>query len=432
MSELYFMIELFNLLIVLLMSSEKGSILNFFSKSKKTANEVALEIDSHRRVLPQSSLKKTQPKSIVSLHTKTDQQSTSDCLQQPNPLESIAPVEMKSPPITQTSISMLPSYRARPSSAEGQRKRPKSGWASKVTQTTEIESTKRTRERFDLTDEQKAAVQVVLSGRSVFLTGGAGTGKSYTLTAIIWKLREVYGSKKVFVTASTGLAASAISGTTVHFFSGLGIGGGTPSQMLAKVQRNHDAVSRWQKAQVLIIDEISMIDADLFDALDHIACGLRENDHPMGGLQLVLCGDFLQLPPVNAERFAFESNAWKRLAPINLLLKLSMRQLSDSVFASILDQVRRGCLSDEVKNALESRLFAQLTSSSPGVEATSLFPRRSEADERNKQRLEALDGESYQFTAVDSGTEPYLSQLRSNCSAPTILQLKIGAQVCFI
>ena len=134
------------------------------------------------------------------------------------------------------------------------------------------------------------------------------------LRYIIDELREIHGIDKVAVCASTGIAASHISGTTIHSFAGIGLGNGN---LIEKVKKNPKCVARWRKTKVLIIDEISMLDGYLFNALEIIARELRQHKSstsmPFGGIQLILCGDFFQLPPVQLQRnrFAFESPAWQ-------------------------------------------------------------------------------------------------------------------------
>ena len=144
-----------------------------------------------------------------------------------------------------------------------------------------------------LTSEQQHVVDLVINGHSVFFTGSAGTGKSFLLKRLVSMLPP----ESTFATASTGAAACLIGGTTLHQFAGMGTGGGTVDQCIALASRPHKA-EQWKRCQCLIIDEISMIEADFFDKLEAVARTVRRRREPFGGLQLVLCGDFLQLPPV--------------------------------------------------------------------------------------------------------------------------------------
>lgn len=147
-----------------------------------------------------------------------------------------------------------------------------------------------------LSPEQNKVLQMVKTGESVFFTGSAGTGKSYLLKRIISSLPP----DTTFATASTGAAASLIGGTTLHAFAGIGTGNGTLEHCISLASReSHSAV--WRRCGCLVIDEVSMIDAEFFDKLEGVARAVRRNKRPFGGIQLVLCGDFCQLPPVSKE-----------------------------------------------------------------------------------------------------------------------------------
>ena len=144
--------------------------------------------------------------------------------------------------------------------------------------------------------EQLKVLEMVRKGESVFFTGSAGTGKSYLLKQIM----GILPPESTFATASTGSAACQIGGMTLHSFAGIGTGIAPIEQCIAQASRQHRA-AQWRKCQCLIIDEISMIDADYFDKLDAVAKAVRKSKRPFGGIQLVLCGDFLQLPPVSKD-----------------------------------------------------------------------------------------------------------------------------------
>ena len=147
-----------------------------------------------------------------------------------------------------------------------------------------------------LSEEQMKVLEMVKNGESVFFTGSAGTGKSYLLKQII----SVLPPESTFPTASTGSAACHIGGTTLHAFAGIGSGTAPLDQCLSLASRPHKA-AQWRKCRCLIIDEISMVDADYFDKLDAVAKSVLKSKKQFGGIQLVLCGDFLQLPPVSKE-----------------------------------------------------------------------------------------------------------------------------------
>lgn len=170
-----------------------------------------------------------------------------------------------------------------------------------------------------LSDEQRLVRDLVVEkGQSVFFTGPAGTGKSVLMRAIIQDLKKKYvrDPERVAVTASTGLAACNIGGMTLHSFAGIGLGKEDVNALVKKIRRNPKAKNRWAKTKVLIIDEVSMVDGELFDKLSQIGRIIRNNGRPWGGIQLVITGDFFQLPPVPDDskqreaKFAFDAATW--------------------------------------------------------------------------------------------------------------------------
>jgi len=171
--------------------------------------------------------------------------------------------------------------------------------------------------RVFLSEEQQHVLDLVTEQKSsVFFTGSAGTGKSVLLREIISSLRNKYKREpdRVAVTASTGLAACNVGGVTLHSFAGIGLGKEDATELVRKIKKNQKAKHRWMRTKVLIIDEVSMVDADLFDKLESIARQLRNNGRPFGGIQLIITGDFFQLPPVpdsgRVSRFAFDAATW--------------------------------------------------------------------------------------------------------------------------
>ena len=169
-----------------------------------------------------------------------------------------------------------------------------------------------------LSEEQHKVLKLVTEEKkSVFFTGSAGTGKSVLLRQIIRHLREFYKREpeRVAVTASTGLAACNVGGVTLHSFAGIGLGKEPVPELVKKIKRNAKARNRWIRTRVLIVDEISMVDGELFDKLEAIARTIRNNGRPFGGIQLVVTGDFFQLPPVpdsssRQAKFAFDALTW--------------------------------------------------------------------------------------------------------------------------
>lgn len=163
----------------------------------------------------------------------------------------------------------------------------------------------------NLTNEQANVLKAVLHGESLFFTGSAGTGKSYLLKFIISRLAP----NTTFVTASTGIAACNINGITLHMFSGIPSSWLEPikinnehrklshNEIAMRLMKNETKVHKWKSCKCLIIDEISMVPGDYFELLDHVGRIIRKVNKPFGGIQVVICGDFLQLPPISKKGF---------------------------------------------------------------------------------------------------------------------------------
>ncbi|KAK9359848.1 PIF1-like helicase-domain-containing protein [Lipomyces starkeyi] len=189
-----------------------------------------------------------------------------------------------------------------------------------------------------LSEEQRLVIRLVCEEkRSVFFTGSAGTGKSVLLREIISTLRKKYSrdSESVAITASTGLAACNVGGVTLHSFAGFGLGKDDLPTLVKRIRRNKKAMQRWLRTKVLIMDEISMVDGELFDKLEAIARQIRNKDSPFGGIQLVVTGDFFQLPPVpdygkKTSNFAFEANSWNIAILETICLTQVFRQKDQS------------------------------------------------------------------------------------------------------
>ena len=192
-----------------------------------------------------------------------------------------------------------------------------------------------------LSDEQRKVLDLVVDERkSVFFTGSAGTGKSVLLREIIKGLRQKYNREtdRVAVTASTGLAACNVGGVTLHSFAGIGLGKEAAPELVRKIKRNPKAKARWMRTKILIIDEISMVDGDLFDKLESIARSIRNNGRPFGGIQLVITGDFFQLPPVpdygKVAKFSFDAATWTTSIEHTIGLTQVFRQKDPSTFGN--------------------------------------------------------------------------------------------------
>ena len=163
-----------------------------------------------------------------------------------------------------------------------------------------------------LTPDQQRVLDSVRNGKSIFFTGCAGSGKSFVLKKLIEAEMKIRENNSVFVTATTGMAACLIGGTTINSFAGIGLGKEDVSFLVQKIMAQSNTVKRWKNCSLLVIDEISMLDSVLLEKLECIARKVRQSNVVFGGIQLVLCGDFYQLPPVtevtginNKERIPF-------------------------------------------------------------------------------------------------------------------------------
>ncbi|KAL5021540.1 hypothetical protein ScPMuIL_000695 [Solemya velum] len=276
-----------------------------------------------------------------------------------------------------------------------------------------------------LNKDQTAVLEAVKRGRNVFFTGSAGTGKSFLLRRIIGALPPHH----TFATASTGVAACHINGTTLHGFAGIGSGRSTLEQCIELASRPQ-VTQQWKKCNHLIIDEISMVDGEFFDKLETIARVVRKNDSPFGGIQLILCGDFLQLPPVvqkgdEKKKFCFQSRGWRSCIDINMELN-EVRRQSDKCFIDILQNIRLGRCPDAMAAVL--RGTANHCIEKEGILATKLCTHKDDVNQMNNFHLQKLDGKSRHFVATDSD-DIYTSQINKLCPVPHDLELKIGAQV---
>ena len=289
-----------------------------------------------------------------------------------------------------------------------------------------------------LSDEQKHILDVVVDkGKSVFFTGAAGTGKSVLMRAIIHKFRDNFKREpdRVAVTASTGLAACNIEGMTLHSFAGIGLGRDPATELVKRIKRNGSLKQRWMRTKVLVIDEVSMVDGDLFDKLETIARLVRGNGRPFGGIQVVVTGDFFQLPPVpeknSAAKFAFDAATWNTSIEHTILLTHVFRQ-KDPAFASILNDMRLGKTTPAIANIFK-RLSRPLNFADD-IEATELFPTRAEVEKANQNRMSKLLGSEMNFPAVDGGTQDPTQRAKTlaNSLAPENLTIKKGAQVMLI
>jgi ATP-dependent DNA helicase PIF1 len=273
-----------------------------------------------------------------------------------------------------------------------------------------------------LSEEQKHAYDAVIKGDSIFLTGPGGTGKSHLIGLIAQQVPSLA------ITAMTGCAAILLGhgAKTFHSWAGIGLGKDT-AEFIAKKMKSQ-AKKRWKDTSTLILDEVSMLTPELLEMIDKLAKIIRQNSKPMGGMQVVFVGDFLQLPPVSKGgnvKFAFESPVWWEIVKETVQLKRIFRQ-KDPVFQNILDEARVGEISDESLAILKTR--CDLTWDHEPIQPTLLFSRNVQVDSINKANIDNLEGEAQIYKA----RFPSGQTLPDDIGFVPELTLKVGAQVMLV
>jgi hypothetical protein len=329
---------------------------------------------------------------------------------------------------------------------------------------------------------QTQALNIMKTGRNVFITGPAGSGKTFVINEYIKYLKD--HDVAIGITASTGIAATHMGGVTIHSWSGMGIKNNLSEHDLAKLGEKSAAARRIKEAAVLIIDEVSMLHHFRLDTLNSITQFIRKNKEPFGGLQIVLCGDFFQLPPVSKygepdTHFIYRSEAWRDGKFTVCYLHENFRQLSDPIL-SVLNEIRSGEVSDEARERLrgrfkrkeqrfknedvgfksEERRFKNgdlrfrsevqrfknddlgfksesqeqsLEDSEIGLEVedspTRLYTHNVDVDRINEIELDKIDDYEVTYEMTSKGRKPLVEALKKSCLAPEKLRLKKGARV---
>ena len=278
--------------------------------------------------------------------------------------------------------------------------------------------------------KQAQALTVMLSGAPLFLTGPPGAGKTYVLNAFV--KRATRSGKTVAVTASTGIAATHIGGTTIHSWSGLGIRDSLGHRDKQQLAGNAKLVKRYNATDVLVIDEVSMLHGHRLDMVNEACKLLRKSTDPFGGLQVILVGDLFQLPPVTrgseTADFVHESAAWEELSPQICYITEQHRQERDGLL-ELLEAMRSGDLEEFHQELLSERLGQRPSALQP---VTRLYAHNVDIDTVNQRHLDALDQEVYEYKMATKGSAAKVEQLRRSVLAPEKLELKKGAEVMFV
>ncbi|MDP3560095.1 MAG: AAA family ATPase [Legionellaceae bacterium] len=280
--------------------------------------------------------------------------------------------------------------------------------------------------------KQEDAFNLLKMGKNIFLTGAAGSGKTYLLNQYIRYLKDHH--VKVAVTASTGIAATHLQGTTIHSWSGIGVRDTLTQRDLELLLKTSRIKSNYKKTKVLIIDEVSMLHKHQLDMVDLAARYILYNDKAFGGIQVILCGDFFQLPPVSSgplmeeKLFAFEAAAWNTGDFQICYLSEQHRQGNDALL-DVLNDIRSGTAGEHTKVPLRTRYKKEPEGF---TKATKLYSRNINVDTINERELADIQGPEKTFTMATDGFSALVEGLKKSCLAAGQLRLKIGAEVMFV
>ena len=291
-----------------------------------------------------------------------------------------------------------------------------------------------------LNKQQLEAFNHLKKDKNILITGPAGTGKSKIIESFFKYAKndiKYYQKGSIVKTSTTGSSAFLIGGYTLHSYLGIGLGKSDVKTMVSNIRKNKTIRERWINLKTLIIDEISMLSAELFDKLEEIARIIRKNQmFVFGGIQIVMVGDFCQLPIINSDKFCFESEKWNDVVEKVIYLKDIIRQ-NDPVYQKCLNEIRMGECSIETVEVLTSRLNKKPID--PNIIPTLLYSRKIDVDRINDENLKKLleNNKVYKYKAKYSFEgnvrknvkEMYMDKIDKNCPAEKVLKLCKGAQV---
>lgn len=273
-----------------------------------------------------------------------------------------------------------------------------------------------------LSPEQNKVIEDVLLGKNILLLGSAGVGKSFVIKHITKLCKEKNIS--IGITSSTGCSAILIDGKTIHSYLGIGLASSSPAYLAKNLyNKNKKKLQELQNLDILLIDEISMLDAELLTKISKYLSIVRNDENPFGGVQIIFSGDFYQLPPVHG-MFAFKSEIWDSLNLSCHILKKIYRQEGDQVFQGILERAKYSSITDEdieILKKCNGQFFRD------DVKPTSLYPINATVDKINNEEYNLLEGNEIEYKTLYSSKES-----KAYCDSikiPASIKLKKGAQV---
>lgn len=282
--------------------------------------------------------------------------------------------------------------------------------------------------------KQKDALNILKAGKNVYITGAAGSGKTYALNEYISYLKQ--RGVSVAVTASTGIAATHIGGTTIHSWSGIGIRDYFNDSDIENLVQKEHLYKRFERARVLVIDEVSMLSAQLLDFVERICRAMKRSTEPFGGMQIVLSGDFFQLPPISGDagnggaEFINSSDAWKKMDVRVCYLDEQFRH-SDSSLERILNEMRGSKVSQETRALLEEMLKKEQMGK-VAITPTRLYSHNADVDAENQRELDKLPGNGRVYEMTSRGKKSIVESFKKSILAPEKLTLKKKALVMFV